>query len=556
MHEALWLLIRQRRRARWRRLVASLKTVRGALLIAVTAVFFGCMIVPNLILPLVSSLTPAGAEINARLVDSTRPAIGAIGPLVLLAFAALSIATSLSEAAIYFSPAEVDFLFAAPFTRRDLLLYKLWQSIRNALWGGTVFALVSSRFSPHLLGSWLGCVLTILFMNALTLAVTLASQLVTQQAYTQSRRMILAAVVLLIALGAWQALPAAATRNPVEVAEAFVRSPPGRVLVAPFEVFPKIATARTYAEIGLWTSVGLSMIAGLFALAITLDVNYLEAAQHVSQRIYERLQRRRAAGGSLSAVPLAGAQRLRLPRLPWLLGVGPNLWRQELLLLRRSQGLMFLLILVLLVGGIAAFSVRNSASQSEYLLPIGVLAGLAYQSLLAALQMPTGFRGDLDRLDWLKSLPLHPAAIVCGQITGAAVLLSLLQICLLLGAWWLVQRGHAAFIAGLVLIFPFNWLLFGIENLTFLLFPYRQTPATAGDFQFLGKFLLLSLLKLTLACLCLGVAAAGAVLYLIVPGLWLPLAGCGLLLVGIDAAILLLATLAYERFDVSLHTPP
>src|SRR5262245_51824401 len=285
MPPALWLLIGLRRNARWRRLLASLRTVRGVLLIAVSMMFFGCMIVPNLILPLVSSLSPAGAEINSKMVESMRPAVRAIGPLVLFSFAALSIATSLSEAAIYFSPAEIDFLFAAPFTRRQLLLYKLWQSIRNALWGGTLFALVSSRFSPHFLGSWLACVLAILFMNALTLAATLASQLVTEQAYTQSRRMILAAIALLIALGLWQALPAAASRNPIEVAEEFVRSPPGRVLLAPFEVFPKIATARSYGEVAAWSGLGLAMIAGLFALAISLDVNYLETAQHVSQRI-------------------------------------------------------------------------------------------------------------------------------------------------------------------------------------------------------------------------------------------------------------------------------
>jgi hypothetical protein len=554
MHPALSLLLKLRGRARLRRLLAGLKSVQGLLLVLVTALFFGCMVVPNLLLPLVWSLSPDGARLKEQMIEAARPMIETIGPLFLLGFALMSIGTSMGEVAIYFAPAEVDFLFAAPFTRRELLLYKLRQSLRNALVAGTLFTLVCSRFAPHILGAWLGCVLAVLFLNALTLAVTLLGQSVTARADTQSRRMVLAAAAILVALGLWQALPAFDGQSLLSVAEEFRSSPPGRVLLAPFEVFPRIVTARSYPAVALWSGIGVAMIAALFALAIGLDVNYLETAQQVSQRVYERLSRRRMGGGAIAATPIRGA-RIRLPRLPWLAGVGPNLWRQLLLQVRRSQGLLFLIFFVLVGGGAAAMALRQVAPQSEYVLPLMILAGLAYQSLLASLQLPTGFRGDLDRLDWLKSLPLRSAAVVCGQVTGAALLLSGLQAIILLGAWLLVGRGHEVFLAGLVLLLPVNWLLFGIENLVFLMFPYRQTPTTAGDFQFFGKFLLFSLLKMALACLGLAVAAAGAVLYLIVPSLWLPLTGSLLLLLAIDTAILYLATLAYDRFDVSLHTP-
>ena len=46
-------------------------------------------------------------------------------PLALFGFTLLFVFTSAGEAAIYFTPAEVDLLFAAPFTRRELLIYKL-----------------------------------------------------------------------------------------------------------------------------------------------------------------------------------------------------------------------------------------------------------------------------------------------------------------------------------------------------------------------------------------------------------------------------------------------
>lgn len=555
MHPALHLLIKLRRQAQRRRMLNSLKTMRGALLVIVSGLFFSCMVLPNLILPLTAAFTPEGAKMQHEMIETARPIIENVGPPALALFALLSIFTSLADVAIYFPPAEVDFLFAAPFSRRELLIYKLRQSIRNAIFGGTVFMLAGARFAPSLLGAWLGFVLALLFLNALTLTATLLGQLITERAYTQSRRMILAAVVVLAALALWQAVPAIGTGSPLDALRDFRESTPGRVLLAPFAIYPRIVAARSYTDIIVWSSVGTLIVAGLYLLAINLDVNYLETAQSVSQRVYQRLQQRRSGGGSMAAAPIRGAQRLRLPRLPWLYGVGPNLWRQGLLLLRRSQGLLFLVVVVLLAGSGAIYAVRQAAPTSNFVVPLLIVGGLAYQSMLAALQLPTGFRGDLDRLDWLKSLPLHPAAIVCGQIAGAATLLSLLQAAILLIAWVVIGRGHAVFIGGLVLLLPVNWLLFGIENLVFLVFPYRQTPTTAGDIQFMGKFLLLSMLKLLLSLLGLAVAAAGAILYLIVPSLWLPLIGCLLLLLAIDVAILFLATLAYQRFDISLHTP-
>ena len=69
----------------------------------------------------------------------------------------------------------------------------------------------------------------------------------------------------------------------------------------------------------------------------------------------------------------------------------------------------------------------QAGKKIQYLAPSAVLIALAYQSFLASMQLPAGFRGDIDRLDWLKSLPIHPAAVTFGQISGPALLLSLMQ---------------------------------------------------------------------------------------------------------------------------------
>ena len=555
MHPALSLLLRLRRRALVRRMLSGLKTVRGALLLLVTAGLMAAFVLPQLLVPLLSVVSPEAARANRQMVEAAMPVIRTLGPLLLLVFAIFSIATSWGEAAIYFTPAEVDFLFAAPFTRRELLVFKLVKSIQNAVVAGSFFALVGARYAPSLLSSWIGCVLVLLFINSFTLAGTLLTQAVSVRAYTRTRQIILAGIVLLIGLGGVQALPYFDPHNFLASAELFRQSAAGRILLAPFEVFPRIMTAESLGELLLWSAIAAGMITGLFAFAVSLDVNYLETAQQVSQRVYERLQRmRQGGGGAISNIRIRGAQRFRIPRLPWLFGLGPNIWRQWLLLVRRSQGVVFL-VLFMIIGGVAILMASRQETKHVYLLPLMIVGGLVYQSVIIAIQLPAAFRGDLDRMDWLKSLPIRPAAIVWGEISGVVLLLSLFQGLTLIGAWGLYRDAHEVFAAGLVFLVPVNLLVFGIENLIFLIFPMRTSPTTAGDFQFLGKYLLLTMLKMGTVCVCLGIVAASAVMYVLVPNLWVVLSFSMLLLVAIDALVLYLATLAFQRFDVSMDTP-
>jgi hypothetical protein len=556
MHPALLLLLRLRRRALWRRTIAGLKTPRGAALAVATAMFFALMVLPQFIVPVVNAFSPVGAEANRQFVEAARPVIRAALPLVLLTLVMLSVGTGWGESAIYFSPADVDFLFPGPFSRRDLLFYKLAQSIRSSLFAGTFFSIFAARYAPLLAGAWLGSVLTLMFVNAFTLALTLLSQIVSHRVDTRWRRIALSAIAIIIALGLVSTIKDFDLLHFIDSLTRFRESVPGRIVLAPFEPFSRIITAPSIAELLLWTAVASVMVFGLFALAIGLDANYLESAQQVSQRHYQRLQRRRQGGGAISAMPIGGASRIRLSRPPWLGGVGPNLWRQWLLLLRRSQGLLLLVAIAIVMVVLLTILRGQAGKKIEYLAPAAVLAALAYQSFLASLQLPAGFRGDIDRLDWLKSLPIHPAAVTFGQISGPALLLSLMQAAMLAAAWIFCGGSYAMYAAGLVLLVPVNLLLFGVENLIFLIFPLRQSSATAGDFQFMGKYMLLAMLKMLLLLVSLALASAGAIIYLIVPQLWLAVGACLLLLLIMDLLVVLLATQAFLRFDVSLDTPP
>src|SRR5881394_1673887 len=68
-------------------------------------------------------------------------------PIWLLAACVLNLATSAGERAIAFTPPEVDFLFPGPFTRRQLLGYKLLKSAAGAVVTATLFSMLFLRYT-------------------------------------------------------------------------------------------------------------------------------------------------------------------------------------------------------------------------------------------------------------------------------------------------------------------------------------------------------------------------------------------------------------------------
>src|SRR5207253_2323481 len=206
-------------------------------------------VLPQFVLPLIGACSPDAAKANRHLVDAALPIIRISVPLFLLALVLLSVGTGWGEAAIYFSPADVDFLFPGPFRRRDLLLYKLAQSIRSSLLAGSFFAIFAVRYAPLLAGAWLGSVLTLLFLNAFTLAMTLLGQIVSQRADSRWRRIVLAAMALLIGLGLASTFKDFDAFRLIDSLSRFSESLAGSILLAPFEVFPRIVTSPGATEL-------------------------------------------------------------------------------------------------------------------------------------------------------------------------------------------------------------------------------------------------------------------------------------------------------------------
>ena len=169
------------------------------------------------------------------------------------------------------------------------------------------------------------------------------------------------------------------------------------------------------------------------------------------------------------------------------------------------------------------------------------------------------FRGDVDRIDVLKSLPIRPAAMVIGQLTAPVVFISFMQALVLAVMAYASSKETVTFglHAAIPLTIPFNFLLFGVDNLLFLLFPTRNLNAAPGDFHLMGRYVLLNLAKFVTLGLATTLAAIAAIpLYVLTHRALLAMTAAWIILAGCAAALVPFLALAYRQFDVAHDTPP
>jgi hypothetical protein len=531
-------LIGLRARAGGRQMVRGLKTPRGTLLF-----LGGCALV-------VLWLGPAFlmAATHQRIVDPQTTRMGI--PAVLLLMSLLTIVNSGGDKAVYFSPGEVNFLLGGPFTRRELLAYKLLFSVLGSACSALIFATAFLVYFQSWLAAYIGSFLALGLMQLLSMSCLLVAQSVGERAYSRSRKVLLAvlggAFVLVIA---W-----ALNTNGRDLANllGLIReSTAGRVLFAVFDVYGQVMTAdRLYPELLVWGGLALTINCALAVFVMYLDADYVEASVIHSQKQYERLQRVRRGG-------LAGwsgykAKKIRFAPCPWFGGTGPIAWRQFVSAVRSARGLLIILVILAVVVAPALVLSRSGKGM------MAVLGVIGWMGVFLTQRITFDFRGDLDHMDVLKSLPLHPASIVLGELITPLLVLTLLQLLIVTVAVATGRLEAYMLVLGAVVLLPVNFILFEIENLLFLLFPSRQMTGRPTDFQFFGRVMLMLFAKVVLLLITAGlVGGTGFLVYLIVGRLGIAAIGAGAgMLVAIAVALVPCVAYAFRRFDLSTETPP
>jgi hypothetical protein len=471
----------------------------------------------------------------------------AVAPMALLGICVLMIVSSSGDKAVAFTPGEVDMLFPGPFSRRELLGFKLLKSALVAFLTALILSLPLMVYARSWGACFSGVYLTLLFIQLFSTAGVLLAQATSRRIYSMVQRAVLiagAAVALfvgrnlILAHGGMRAL------------YQFSNSDLGQSVLAPFDSFGRTITAANAMELARSAGEAMLIDLGLLVIVVLLDQNYLEAATAASQRRAAQIQRIR--GGSLLSAGVKGNITWKLPRPPWLGGAGPIAWRQATSAARSARGL--LLVMIILAVGMGPLF--GSSLQDVHLAQT-LIGAIAWMTILLSGMLKFDFRGDLDHMEELKALPLRPAAIAVGQIIVPTLILTAAHL-LLLGSVMIATTAHRDLLAiAAALALPFNALLMSTENAIFLLFPSRPAAASPGDFQMLGRqaaqLVMKALAVVTGLVLAFGLAAPPFIL----------LGGPPLVLILIAGAVLLAETCAliplmdwaFRRFDPSLDTP-
>jgi ABC-2 type transport system permease protein len=504
VNAGLLYLMRRGVLGRLRMLRRRLGSVKGALGLLALAGFLALIALPHLL---------GGGEMRA-VVDPSRVdfSVRTFGPVLFLGTVSLTV---FSGRALTFTPSEIDFLFAAPVSRRELLVYAMLSRSGLDVLSGLWFGIFVSAYAGTRVGGFAATTLLMVLAGVCAQAYTVAG-LAARARWGAARwwGAHAAAAVLLAAglagsvLGARGAGGLRATVQAV-VDGAFLRAVtlPVRPLVELYLAVPPLAVAA-------WAAASLALIAAAGAAVVRIDVHYAEHAIEVSRRRAERLRRMQSGGAAAGR----GGFRPRVPELR-LLGAAAPLARRQLLELSRNPRTLlgpalviaFILVPVVLLPAIGGGALREDLRA----LALPALAVVVAAPLLMPQLVPFDFRRDLDRLAYLRSLPLSPAAVAVGQLTAPALGLVTVQAVGIV-AIALATGGVAPLllVSLLLLVPPLTWAAVAADNAAFLLLPHRVAADGSASIQFMGKMWFVMIVKLAvLVAAMLPAAAAAALLH-------------------------------------------
>ncbi|MGV3710794.1 MAG: putative ABC exporter domain-containing protein [Gemmatimonas sp.] len=429
------------------------------------------------------------------------------------------------KSALAFSPAEVQFLFPAPISRRELVHAKLIRNQFSILINILIWSVLLRGGAASASGWQRGLALWILFstlsLHRLAAAIVRANALEHERA--GQRRSIIPATIFGIVLGAvalgilseWSAIIAATEVGAKAAIRAIVHALSQTVPAAalwPVQAVMRPVFAQSGAE---WVS-HLPFAALIFALhyvwVVRLDASFEEAALEATQMRAELVRNVRTASGVKKRTTSG-----KIARIPGLKANGrPEvaiLWKNVAAALRgtawRVQTLVYLSMLVFF----AVLTSSSSERASETFLGLCV-AGGAMMLILGPAGARFDLRQDLPRLAILKSYPLSGARIVAAEVAGVTILHSI-------SVWILMIVPLTMFVMHPdrfddVVQFPFllgatalaiptvNALLFTLHNAAALLFPsWVRLGTEQRGFESMGQGLLSMLGTLLIAAVAL-----------------------------------------------------
>lgn len=544
---SLILLARLRWGAFLRKIRRGLSTKRG---IAFTVI--GGMIFMMWLVPAILGVATGQARNDPAAVREHAPVIMLVLTLVMAFLSGGKIIT--------FSAAEIDHLFPGPYSRHELVLYKIGVIALATLGVAAMVSLWQWRSASFWIAGFLGIWLAWLFAQSLAMLIILSRQAFTARRSSPLVRAALVAMLILIVAAIYNiARPTFGGEfNLPTLLKQSRDALPARIVLAPFEILTATMTAqRVWPDMIQWAAASVGMIIVLIALILRLDGHFIESSLTASEQVLAKVRRMRRGGSTLAAAARP-VQSLRVPMLPRLGGVGPVFWRQLMIAVRGARGLLMVLVLVLLGVGPMIWAMAHKGGKAQDLAIPAIIGASVWLVFALPSLLKFDFRGDILHIDALKLLPLRPSVIVIGQLLTPIILISLFTWTLasIVAAMVPSEQVRIGAAVGAAFIPPLIALVIGVENASFLLFPTAQKMTTPGDMTMLGRTMVTVFIKMLALMGTLAiVGGVGTGLYFLtkswpitIAGGWLLLAGSALLTVPLIARL-------FVKFDPSIDTP-
>jgi ABC-2 type transport system permease protein len=487
-----------------------------------------------------------------------------IGAMAVLGAVAWGWIFGVERRVLAFTPAEVTFLFSAPVSRRGLIQFKLLHSQLLILLNALLWTLILSRerfgVSPWLRVVSIWVLLTTLSLHRLGASFVRTS--LAQHGRLGLRHRIVSLTVLgavLIAL-TWSiisALPdvsaAAGTRGARAVmsaiADAAARPLPA-LLTYPFRIMIRPLAAHQLSDWldAIWPALVLLVLHYVWVLRS--DTAFEEAAAEYSARRARALSNRRAGHAAGLPIPVrATPALLRLAPTGW--PAGAIFWKNLVGVTRTRRVRNTAFALAGAAGLLTLISFEPGGTLAD--IPGWLTASWAGLTILVGPQwVRNDLRGDLLKLDLLRSYPIRGWTIVAAEVSASTVVLTTIQLGILTISYLAflgnrtmtpsLEERSLLLLLAVVYLPAINFLGLLIQNAGALLYPawVHLGAGRIAGIEALGQNLLMMMTSVTLLALTLVIPAAiaGGAYLLLNPniGMW----------GAVPATVLALGAMAFE----------
>ena len=408
--------------------------------------------------------------------------------------------------ALHYTPADVNLLFTAPITRRQLIQFKLLRAQTPILFTSLLVTLFAQRAAGpwwvHFPSAW------VLFttLNLHQIGAELVHTGAKQHGRAGWRRLRIPLLVFVAWVGAlgwsiWRVTPRirADFSHFFEIlGEAFSR-PPASIALAPLRMMlqPMLAV-----ETGPWLiafALALVVMAAHYLWVVSTGVAFEEAAAESAARTAAMIEAVRS-GKRVSFYDRTKNKKLRPSWFPLASTGEPAvavLWKNVLYYTRNLSLMIPILVTVFAIGLGVVFFFEEGLSQAFF------AAACVYLgfSLLIAVLGPLGFRvdlrSDLKNIQLLRTLPVAGNRMVAAQLGASTVAMTAAQIALILpGGLLLMLSGLVprsnliplGIIAAVIALPALNAIALGIQNGMALWIPAwtRIGHEQPGGVEFMG----------------------------------------------------------------------